>query len=215
MSDEQKPERPTAEQVLRSLEQEHDEGEIPGEADVDAEIARAMAMTPEERRAELKEMGVDVAALDAKAAALHEAAKKSAADEVRARAETQARKRASEPQRRRPGVYVLLAAALVVAVVVGLTLVLRDAPPSPTPRPGPAPSASAPPMPELVARAKETRERAYAYCDNQEWTMCVLTLDQARQLDPAGDYTPEVRAARDRAYQGLMAKPDAALKPPL
>jgi hypothetical protein len=70
-------------------------------------------------------------------------------------------------------------------------------------------------MPELVARAKETRERAYAYCDNQEWTMCVLTLDQARQLDPAGDYTPEVRAARDRAYQGLMAKPDAALKPPL
>jgi hypothetical protein len=189
----------TPEEILASIET----------SDVDAEIERALAMSPEERRAELEGAGYDLKALDAKADAVHEAAARAAAGEARRKAEDQARKRASEPPRRRPVALWLLAAAIVV-VAVGAWIATREAPaPPPTPTPTPS-STSAPPLsPELVARANEARSRAFAECAREDWFMCRTDLDQARDLDPAGDTAPQVVKARAQVAAAERALPPA------
>ncbi len=186
---------PTPEEILASVES----------SDVDAEIERALALSPAERRAEVQAAGYDLAALDAKADAVHDAARRAVA---RAQAENEARRHASEPPRRRPGTLWLLAAAVVV--VAGAAWFATRSSPQPPPAPSPPPTAptrSPAPSPELVARANEARARAFAQCARSEWFECTVSLDQARDLDPAGDTAPEVMRARDRAMAAMNAPP--------
>jgi hypothetical protein len=68
------------------------------------------------------------------------------------------------------------------------------------PAPPPAPVAPAPPQPtpeELALRqAAELRGRADAFCASKEWAACLVNLNRARTLDPAGDATPRIQAMR-------------------
>jgi len=45
-----------------------------------------------------------------------------------------------------------------------------------------------------------------AACRASRWSECVQRLDEAKALDPAGDTTPDVRDARDRAAPNLQRK---------
>jgi hypothetical protein len=55
--------------------------------------------------------------------------------------------------------------------------------------------------------ASEVRDHALQACAAQRWDECLRGLDEARELDPTGDETPEVRAARDLAKRALDAQP--------
>jgi hypothetical protein len=59
-----------------------------------------------------------------------------------------------------------------------------------------------------VPRAADLRRRADEACDARRWKQCERFLDQARDLDPAGEQAPAVQARR-RALQAF-AQPEAA-----
>jgi hypothetical protein len=105
------------------------------DADLDAEMERVLAMTPEQRRGELEAAGVDLAEVHAKADALYE--------KMRAKPPAPIPLR---PQPNRARVVILVAAvAAIAALVVALMprLTPNDvATPAPTPPPPPSASAS-------------------------------------------------------------------------
>jgi DNA-directed RNA polymerase specialized sigma24 family protein len=47
--------------------------------------------------------------------------------------------------------------------------------------------------------ARDVRVEALRACEAEQWDTCVKGLDEAKELDPAGDEDPEVQAARERA----------------
>jgi hypothetical protein len=47
--------------------------------------------------------------------------------------------------------------------------------------------------------AAQVRTEALAACLAQQWCTCLKGLDEAKDLDPAGDELPEVQAAREQA----------------
>lgn len=51
--------------------------------------------------------------------------------------------------------------------------------------------------------ATELRNEARGVCRRGEWRRCLDLLDDAADLDPAGDQAPEIQAARDAATQGF------------
>ncbi len=125
----------------------------------------------------------------------------------------------------------IAAAALVLGGIVFLLLRVK-APARPTPAPTPTgaprpemvevvkPSAlpSLPSLPvgessvpESVLRAAELRKTALDRCAKGDLDGCTKGLDEAKVLDPAGDGTPEVAAARASAE---AQKQIAAKKPP-
>jgi hypothetical protein len=198
----------TPDDLLRSIDADVDE------QSVDAAIEGVLDMKPDERRAELRAAGYDVGALDAKADAMHDAARRAAVAEAREKAEHEARTRELSPHRRRPAVLWLVAATMVVAA--GATLYALRAPaPTPTPPPPLAtPSAPLRPAPDLVARAADLRRDAFAACDRAAWTDCLAKLDQARAVDPAGDSAPDVARARTAAQNALESVfGDSGFKP--
>ncbi len=69
--------------------------------------------------------------------------------------------------------------------------------PAPTQTP-PAPPVPRPPAPDPVQLARQARDKAFAACDRGEWKACEESLDLALRLDPAGDGSPAVGAARER-----------------
>jgi hypothetical protein len=115
---------------------------------------------------------------------------------------------APRPSRRRASWVAWLAAAalgagVVIAGVAEAPVVVAwwRGPQVPPPAPTPAPRQS---PPTEIARARELRENAQRACDELAWTACEKQLDEARQLDPAGEIGDAVRAmreqiARDRA----------------
>jgi hypothetical protein len=124
---------------------------------------------------------------------------------VALRKATATEQRASTRPRGRPRpILVLLAATVGAAATGGLIYALaRPAPPVPA-APAPAPSIPEPSPVESVApdplvAAATLRKNAFADCDAFQWQGCLHYLDQARELDPAGDAAPEVKKARDRA----------------
>lgn len=56
-------------------------------------------------------------------------------------------------------------------------------------------------------RAEPMRRLALEKCGRDEWKPCLEGLDQARELDPAGDGRPEVQEARRAAGKALEATP--------
>jgi hypothetical protein len=54
-----------------------------------------------------------------------------------------------------------------------------------------------------VVQAAALRRDARGACEAQSWKVCLHRLDDARALDPGGDDTPEVRALRHAATEGI------------
>ena len=99
-----------------------------------------------------------------------------------------------------------LAAAALVAVVVGVALNRNKNVASPRPdddagEPGLGDDAQ--PVPIRLARAEKLRETAYAACAAGRWRVCQGMLHAAKNLDPAGDADPRVQAAYLAARAGM------------
>jgi DNA-directed RNA polymerase specialized sigma24 family protein len=99
-------------------------------------------------------------------------------------------------------------------VAVGILLVLffkrpRGEPDAtPAPRPHPTPTISEhPPTPTPPERAAELRRNALHDCDMGNMQRCLEKLDQAKELDPAGDSAPAVQRARER-IRDFPSRPD-------
>lgn len=60
-----------------------------------------------------------------------------------------------------------------------------------------------PPSPSRVQRARELRQLAFEQYDNKEWKRCLDSLDEAKDLDPAGDTEPNVQSLRAGAINEL------------
>jgi hypothetical protein len=199
----------TPEEILAAIE----------ESDLDEELDRVMAMTPEQRRAELEGAGFDVEELHAEADAWHERMSHGAgapdpgtpAVAVAAVAQARVRRAAERDRRRRPAPVVLwLAAAATAAVAGGALYAALHRTPGPTivplpPSPPSIPAPTATAVPDLVAAA-ELRHQAAAACDAQQWSACLAHLEEARAVDPDGDDAPSVKALWDRATRELERK---------
>ena len=139
------------------------------------------------------------------AAAGIEAAEPESVQAVLARGERRARERAARGQGRAnreakaatkkatsrvawaAGALVAAAAAAVIAVEIGDGS--RRGPEAIGPdRPGPAPTP--------LEQARRLREDGLVACGAQDWTACGTKLDEAKQLDPAGESDPRVIEAR-------------------
>ncbi len=136
----------------------------------DDDMDDVLAMTPEERRQELAAAGFDLAANDAKADALHAAAQVPTNTVLPLR------------PRRALRVVMLLAAVLAIAGVA-MFLARRD-------------PQIAHPHPDNDAA--ELRKQAAAACDAKKVEECRDRIDEARDLDPAGDTSPEAKKIRER-----------------
>jgi hypothetical protein len=154
---------------------------------IDEEMARVLAMTPEERESELRAAGVDVEAERVKA---REWPERAGAGEGRgeARERTPTNKLRAAPRRNVIRFLTPLAAALagllVVMVVVGRLSPSHDYG-STAPKPG--------------SRADQLRETGFAACDAQRWKECLQKLDEARKVDPDGEREARVHEYRQRA----------------
>ena len=146
------------------------------EATMDDEMEAVLAMSPEERRRELREAGVDLEKLHAQADALGAAP---------ARPEPVA---APRPRRWRlaVGVPVAIALAACVALVVNSAL-------------GPTPVAAHRPADLPGVRAAALRQEAREACEARRWPTCLDKLNEARALDPSGDQAPDVQSLRRSA----------------
>jgi hypothetical protein len=89
-----------------------------------------------------------------------------------------------------------LAAAAVVALVIAALWGRGDPVAQAPPRPiAPSPS-EAPKEPSLEDRAEPIRGDAYAACEMRLWDRCEAKLNEARELDPAGEAQPRVLTVR-------------------
>jgi hypothetical protein len=139
----------------------------------DDEMESVLAMTPEERRAELRAAGFDIEAGNAKADAL--------------RAATLAASGSVTPIRRwRPrNVAVLVAAAFALMGGVVVVVNNRD------------PNAMAIP-PREVLEAADLRDQAADACRAKKLSECVDLLERARVLYPAGDKSEDAQAIHEQ-----------------
>jgi hypothetical protein len=199
--------RLSPEQVLEVLERQARE-----DAAVEAEIAAIAALSDAQLDDALRGAGLDPAELEAQAGALFDAHLGPAA--VQAVAQETPRGLADRPRRRRPAALAVWLAAGAAAATAGgallYSLTHREPQEQPVPEPStpnPSPSPSAPPQRELVAATPaEQRAAAALALDQGRPEECLRLLDAAKQRDPAGDATPEIRSLRERAR--------IALKPP-
>jgi len=178
-------------------------------ATLDAELESELAMTPEERRQDLVKAGVDVDALDAEAdaffaslpakavataapAASPTAAPDAPSAPVVAAPSASAPVTVLRPKRRRLAVVLPVGLALAAAVALAIKVSL----------PEPVPIAI-PPDDTPAGRAAALRADARKSCNAHRWPRCVDELDDAKELDPAGDDTPEIREMRRAAAEGM------------
>ena len=141
---------------------------------MDDEMEAVLAMTPEERRRELREAGFDLERVDAQADALGAAPAPPAQVMV------------PRPKRLRVAVVLPLAAAVAAGAAVIVHVASSLAPVS----------AARPPA---IIRADALRQDARNACGAQVWRACLDKLNEAKALDPAGDEAPEVQALRRAA----------------
>jgi hypothetical protein len=172
----------TPEEVLNEIES-WDDGESDPEVDeaVDVEMARVLAMTPEERARELRAAGVDIEAERAKADAWLEKAKGAAVAPEDAPSRGDARPRGRFAIR-----TIALLAAAIVGVLAGVFVVPRFT--------GAGGDVASPPP-----SAAQLREKAFAACEAQKWNECLDLLDKARAKDPAGEADERVQLLRRTA----------------
>ncbi len=93
-------------------------------------------------------------------------------------------------------VAALVAAVTLLVVGIALYRLYRGV------VPGPTPIAKEPPRLELE-RARELRQEGLRRCDEGDWRPCLDRLDEAAQLDPAGNVGGDVQRARARAKAEL------------
>ena len=94
------------------------------------------------------------------------------------------------------------AAQLTAMALLGVVLVLGVAywrTRAPKPVPPQIVRESTDPTLERVRTGRTLRRAALETCAEGQWQRCIAQLDAARELDPAGDAAPDVRAARERA----------------
>jgi hypothetical protein len=179
----------TPEETLKAVET-FDEGTG------DAEMDRVLAMTPEERDAELRAAGFDLAAVDAESDRLHaelvgEPGREVADAQVQPAREVVGRRRAPS---RRWAVGAWAAAAAIALPALSLVafhylqpkepVVIRPEPPPPDP------------TANLRRAAADLRQDATEGCAKELWGLCGDRLDEAQKLDPAGESTPDVQQMR-------------------
>jgi len=110
----------------------------------------------------------------------------------------------------------LLLAGLLLAVGTGVVFYLREeraqhAPPPPVPVPEPERQRE----PTPAERAEPLRRAALELCGAGDAARCIVELDRAKVLDPAGDARPEVVEARRAAAAQLVPKPTPSAAPVL
>jgi hypothetical protein len=184
----------------------------------DEELDRLDAMSDEEMMAELRAEGRDEAWIPS-AASLMAGAEKHLAKQAEqaelsplvgpadAAPRTVSMIRATESSR----AMWLAAAAAVLLVVGGAAFVERGAivawikgPPAPVPI-EPDREVAPPPTPrELAEKARDEAERA---CATGLWGRCYTRLNQARELDPAGESEPRVVGLRKAIVDGTTRRP--------
>jgi hypothetical protein len=148
---------------------------------MDDEMEAVLAMTPEERRRELREAGIDLERVHAQADALGAAPAPPAPAPL-------APVTVLRPKRLRVAVVVPAAVALAAGLAVVVNLATSPAPVA----------AHRPPEPPAV-RAEALRQAARDACQAQTWQTCLDKLNEAKALDPGGDESPEVQALRRSA----------------
>lgn len=149
------------------------------EQDASDEAKRILALDEAGVDRELAAGGFDPAAVRAKGLALGEAAV-----------------RAMRHRRLVRGAKIGAVAGGLAAAAILAWWLLR---PSPLPIvPEPAKSVAPAPPASPLDLAAVLRADAYEACGRAQWATCARELDEARDLDPAGEETPEVRAARKR-----------------
>jgi hypothetical protein len=184
------------------------------EATIDAEMESVLAMTPEERRRDLVAAGYDLDKVHADADAFFASlpGKISEATALSAPAATASPAAAvaptppsppapaaavvptppaRRPWRMRPAIVVPTALALAA----GAALTYQALSPEMV-------GAGRPEDPPAV-HAAALRQEARDACQARSWKTCVDKLDEARVLDPGGDETPDVRALRHTAAEGV------------
>jgi hypothetical protein len=185
----------TPEEILKAIE----------ESEVDDEVDRILAMSPEERRRNLEAAGVDISKLHAEADALHDRVQQASSAQEHEPATVGAPKaihgsggngaqvvKLPGPTRRLPRARWLAlpaAAALAwgaVALTTGVTMV-----------------GSGRPSPKNLEAATTLREKAQAECAESKWKECVDDLNAAKKLDPYGE---------DETIQRERAAAESALR---
>ncbi|MGH7269039.1 MAG: hypothetical protein ACREJ3_01300 [Polyangiaceae bacterium] len=162
----------TASEVWAALEDQAEDQAM------DDEMEAVLAMTPEERRRELRSRGVDLEKVDAEAAAVAAAAVAAAAAE----------QAAARRKRRRLVLALPLAASLAAGAAVAVNFASSS-----------LPVGAGAPVSTPMIRAEALRREARDACDGRDRRTCLDKLDQARALDPKGDATPEVQSLRHSA----------------
>jgi hypothetical protein len=194
------------------------------EAEEDAEMERILALSPEEVEAELRAAGFDPeeergkanefvarikAGEDPADIARHEDAAVAPAPPLSAPAPPAAPPRAPSRPPREPGeaaravvtalvprAVATLEAAAIAACIAGAFLGAGALPATGVAHaPDESPTSTGV---EPSITAADIRAEAYAKCDAQEWLDCLERLDEAREIDPAGDR--DERVVRTRAF---------------
>ncbi len=119
----------------------------------------------------------------------------------------QVRQRVARMRRHYRTRWAVLAAAAVVggALTLVLWLQLRDV--GDQAQPAPAPSITAPVGEDPVKKAVTLRTEGLSLCAKGAWDDCLVRLDQAAKLDPAGDKTQPVQEARAAAASAKAPPP--------
>jgi hypothetical protein len=202
------------------------------EAADEAEFEEIATMPTEERRAELKKGGVDLARLAtkierARAEAYAQVARGASAGAGPASATPGPGKVVSlaDGKRRRtsPAWWLLLPAAAAVAIAIwkkdDVVAYFKPAPaPTPTQSSPVPPVPTAPELPPEQVQANALRRQAYDDCAKGYFHFCEDELDEAARLDSAGNKTLEVNTARSaiaRAEAGWVDGGAVYVKPPV
>jgi hypothetical protein len=178
--------KPTPEEVLRSIEE-------PG---LDEEMDRVLAMTPEQRKKELEEAGFDLAALHAEADAVYAKMQRASVETRAKELEREGRAKSVRPEARRRPLVLWLAAGVIYTA-------LGPSSPAPTVPPVPPTATTPPASPVDLVAAERLRAEAFAACDAMRWAECLAHFDDAKRSDPAGDTSPEVQIARQKALRAI------------
>jgi hypothetical protein len=159
------------------------------------EIEKAASMSVAQAEAELRAAGVDVDAERARARArLAELAGPSKTP-AGPKPGHETSKSNVRPIRRWMAATGVVAAAAAAAIVLGKMT-------------GDSGEVTAPaPSEEDLAQAADLRRRAAAALAEKRAEECLTLLDEARDKDPAGDWTPDVRKLREDALRALGRAP--------
>ena len=192
------------EEILQAIE------DAPLEDELDAEMERVLAMTPEERRRELEAAGVDVGEVEAAADALHERMQGGVSEAPSGLRPPPAAPVVPIAHARRWQRSTWLAMAAAAVLLIGALGVTEGAAIVAWFRPAPEPIQpdNERPKPftprELAGKARDEAEQA---CASGLWGLCGDKLDEASQLDPASESEPRVKQLRQAIHDNTTYDP--------